>query len=206
MKRILPLIVSIGMILSATYIYGNKTDRWGMHDDLVNASQRLTQIPMTIGEWEGNDLPLTEADTYGDVAAVLKRNYTHRFTNEQVTLLIQCGRPGAVSVHPPEVCYVNAGFVLKNRQVQELADHGTAWTALFEKPSSPIDNLHLTWAWGNGTVWSASESPRTEYADKNGLYKIYIVQPPRDSADKTAQTFVNAVSSALSPISPTVNE
>ena len=107
------------------------------------------------------------------------RRYRHRYTKEEVTVLVVSGRPGHVAAHPPEVCYSGAGYTPGPKRVRELGPNSTAWQSDFIRPT---DTLRIVWGWGTGERWTASDSPRVEYATAGNLFKIYVIRRATDEA------------------------
>jgi len=82
----------------------------------------LQRLPMQIGSWTGQDVPLDEAivrktGTDGHI----NRRYSRHIGVEYVGLYIAYGVTArALAPHRPEVCYVRAGWTLVDRQSVEL--------------------------------------------------------------------------------------
>src|SRR5205823_11374713 len=55
MKRILPVLMALPLVIAFGVAEGQWTDRWSMSDEIEQASARLRSIPTTAGEWEGTD-------------------------------------------------------------------------------------------------------------------------------------------------------
>ncbi len=90
------------------------------------ASAALEQVPLQIGAWTGQDVPLDEAIVRAtDTDAHLNRRYSRRNGLESVALYIAGGvRARDLMPHRPEVCYTGAGWTLVNRRVVELPLNG----------------------------------------------------------------------------------
>jgi hypothetical protein len=82
----------------------------------------LDRLPLEIGGWTGQDVPLDEAivrKTGTD--AHINRRYSRGNGSESISLYIACGVTArALMPHRPEVCYVGAGWTLVDRQPTEL--------------------------------------------------------------------------------------
>ncbi len=84
--------------------------------------EALQRLPMQIGSWTGQDVPLDEAvvrktGTDGRI----NRRYSRYAGAENVGLYIAYGVTArALAPHRPEVCYVRAGWTLIDRRSVEL--------------------------------------------------------------------------------------
>ena len=84
------------------------------------------------------------------------------------------------------------------------------WTARFEKATPTDAPIRVFWAWSTNGVWEASGNPRTEFALRSSLYKLYLVQTdnpaerPRDpnqepqALEQFLMEFLPLVKTALS--------
>ncbi len=201
-KRVLPVVLAAMVLLAQGYVYGLWTNRWqGTGDALKAASERLEQIPMVLGDWQG-----TQATALGErerqqagFAGYISRSYKNIRTGASVSILLACGRPGPISVHTPDICYRGAGYQPTNaiaKHAEKLNDAEVAmWQANFRKADglSPT-HLRVLWSWTKGAAWEAPENPRLAFAGAPALYKLYVIQEtlPNDSgADKVRSEFLN---------------
>lgn len=176
--RLSILVAAFGILAAAAVAHGLRTDRWGASADLQAAVANLDGLPKQVGDWAGEDVPLSAAEVeVAQVAGYLVRNYTHKYTRETVTVMILCGRPGPVSVHTPEVCYAGAGFVPGPATKQPLPDGGAVWLADFVKSGATTETLRIRWGWSTDGELTASDSPRTDFAGAKALYKLYVIYP-----------------------------
>jgi hypothetical protein len=76
----------------------------------------LSELPLQIGPWRGEDLPLAEADRYADQH--LNRRYRHLERNQTLTLWVVYARDAEDRNHHPEVCMAVAGRQ-EDRQVRQ---------------------------------------------------------------------------------------
>jgi EpsI family protein len=89
----------------------------------------LQALPRQIGDWTGQDVPLSEAlveATGSD--AYINRQYSRRNGTESVSLYVACGaNVNAVMSHRPMGCYRRTGWLLVDRRSMELplSDGGT---------------------------------------------------------------------------------
>jgi Protein of unknown function (DUF3485) len=181
---VLVLTAAAGLVAAGAVVGGRATDRWGVPPDLAERAVAMRDIPTTVGDWTGVDRPI-EANSLevAGVSGYLCRQYTHRFTGEQLTVLVVSGRPGRVAAHPPEMCYAASGYTAGPRHTREVGPNSVCWQADFGRPA---DTLRIVWGWGTGDRWAASAAPRIEFATAGNLYKMYVIrpatQPDRDDA------------------------
>lgn len=185
-RRLWPFLTAGCILVAAAAAHGLRTDRWGASPDVKAAADRLDTLPLRIGDWEGEAVAIPPGHlAASNAAGITTRRYTHRYTRAEVTAMVVCGRPGPVAVHTPDVCYQGAGFVPGPAQAQPLLDGSSAWVADFKKGGPEPVALRIRWAWNDGRGWTASGSPRTEFARSKVLYKLYLVRPVPHGGDPT---------------------
>jgi len=86
----------------------------------------LGRIPKEIGDWTGTDEPLSpEVERIAGNDDYINRLYVRSISGEAANLYIAySGRPRTMVGHRPQVCYVNAGWLLDWTQRTELALEG----------------------------------------------------------------------------------
>jgi hypothetical protein len=183
MKRILPVLTAVILLVASGVVHGLRTDRWGSAADVQAAAARLEAVRPKLGDWESEpvkvDTPQLEA---AEVVGYLSRRYKHRFKGSEVIVLVVCGRAGPISVHPPEICYQGAGYGLveARQKYQVPGDDVTPaadlWTADFTRQGPDPDPLRVFWAWSTDGQWTAPEDPRFTFAASGVLYKLYLVR------------------------------
>ncbi len=203
--RPLPLVAATCVLVATGVVHGLRSDRWGVGEEVLAAASRLETIPATVGDWEG--VPFEVDQRQLDVAQVAGhrgQKFTHRVTAEKASLLIICARPGAASVHTPDVCYQGLGYRMQGDPVRQSVSGGGVsgefWTATFAKPGPVPDILRIWWAWGVGDRWVASSNPRLAFARVPALYKIYVVSPVRDPKQEVQDDAGYKLIGALLPV------
>jgi hypothetical protein len=186
--RFLPLAAT-ALILAATgYLHGRWTDRWGISETMTVAAAKLQELPLTIGDWDGSyrEMDPEVLALTGGLAAVVPR-FNNRQTGEVIDLMILYGRPGPVSVHTPDVCYVGAGYAPTAPPTHhdiglEQGNAAQFWTGVFAKPhrndSSSV--LRILWSWSGDGRWAAPDSPRVTFASKPAICKLYVIHQLTD--------------------------
>jgi hypothetical protein len=172
-----------GVILALSALaQGLWTERWLASPQLKQACERLQGVPLTVGDWDGMDVPINPKDLeQAHVDGYLSRKYTNRRDGAEVMITLLCGRPGPLSLHTPDVCFRSAGFEPLAAPVKQKvrADGGSVsadvMTALFQKdePTRRAD-LRVYWCWSATGSWEAPDDPRVVYGARPALYKMYV--------------------------------
>ncbi|MFQ5731049.1 MAG: exosortase-associated EpsI family protein [Planctomycetaceae bacterium] len=180
----LPGVASCLVLLIGGVAHGLLTHRWTESTELREAAARLQSIPTTIGDWESSELtiPATQLKQAGAVGHV-HRVYRNRKTDEVVNVMLLCGHPGPISVHPPTVCFTGAGWQLQDGPSQttihdrEAKSIGRFHTALFQRTTPTGDvRMQTVWSWNAGGKWEVPDHPRFEFAGAGHLYKLYVTR------------------------------
>jgi len=185
MKAYIPTFVAVGVLLVAGFVHSRTVDLDSSKELLQQASHRLGQVPGTLGDWSSENFEISER-TLGqaEAAGYLSRRYVHRPTGSTVNVMILCGRPGPISVHPPTICFTGTGLRLfedpKRYQKSDAAGEPMAefWLGDFSKPNAAVpENIRTFWTWSSDGNWEAPDHPRMKYAPSAILYKMYITRP-----------------------------
>lgn len=202
MRSLGPILVSLALVVAMGVAHGVFSDRWVRSAQLEQALVGLQRVPTTIGDWVGEDRPLSEeVMKAGGIDGAIVRRFRNERTGETVTMLIVCGRGGPISVHTPDVCYEGAGYRQLAPEKPQKVDAGdgrveTFNVARFGMPGG-LDptQMEIFWAWStDGVSWQAPENPRMVLARSRALYKMYVVRTffPKSKEDsaKTIENFL----------------
>jgi hypothetical protein len=198
------MIVGVGMTIAAGLVHGRFTQRWGPLPDLEAAARNLEAFPTTIGDWQlVSEEPMSETIVRTlSCAGYVNRQYVNRRSGRTVSIAIIVGPPGPTAVHTPEICFSSRNYAIQEpRQQLTLSDsNGRAhsfWTLAFRSNTPSTDRLQVNYAWRASDVWTASKSPRFEFAGRRLLYKLQVASlVPAKSTDKTlgpCQDFLSAM-------------
>jgi len=220
MARYLPILLGIVLIVGLTIPQIQMTARFeGSNITAEHFAELLKNVPKTIGDWEGEDLPVEEQvqKTAGAVGYV-SRAYHNSRTNEDVTLWLIVGHFKSISGHTPDICYPSSGF-------KKRADHNSRhpltfegqpradfWTNTFLQEDAHGRRLiRVFWSWyrpqKDGSIrWIAADHPRREFGNARALYKMYftsVMGGPQETTDlspcmRFARDFMPVVEKALS--------
>jgi len=88
----------------------------------VMSAAALEQLPLQIGGWAGQEVPLDEAIVRAtDTDAHISRRYFRHNNSENIFLYIAYGvRARDLMPHRPEVCYTGAGWTLTDSSSMDL--------------------------------------------------------------------------------------
>lgn len=169
------------VLLVGGIIYGVQTNRWVESHELAQASERLEQVPLNFGDWEGTDIPFSERQLEGSGATgYVSREYRHRITKRRIHVMLLCGPHGPVSLHPPTVCFVGAGWKVEKIDkklvtTSEEKSVGEFQVGTFVRnTTSGVLRMRTLWAWKADDDWTCPNRPRIEFAGRPYLYKIYV--------------------------------
>jgi hypothetical protein len=184
-RTVIACVAVSAVLVTCGLVHGLWTDRWSPAAEPAEAAKRFDDIPMSIGDWEGQPLEHKSMRGEARVARSEQRRYTHRGSSKSVILLLVCGRFGPVSIHEPEACYGASGFRFAARHKYGLpGSRSELWTADAERVrAAETEKLRLYWAWNDGSGWSAAADPRTQFARRPVLHKLYV-QRELDAADE----------------------
>jgi hypothetical protein len=179
MKRYLPVIAAVVVLLFSGLVHGLWTDRWSERADLNAAAAKLKQLPLKLADWEGEDLP--SRGSANGLAGTLARTYLHRPTGRVVTIFLGCGKPGPVSIHTPDVCYTASGFKGAPPETYTLPVNSAAPGAAFltaayrRERADDRTQLRIFWSWtSGGGKWEVADNPRLAFVHRPLLYKLYV--------------------------------
>ena len=180
MQRILIIASACIVLIASGVVHGVWTDRWSVPADLVDAAARLEQLPTTIGPWQGSPIEM-EKDSNSVLAGMVARRYVHAANGKVVTILLACGRSGAVCTHTPDVCYAGSGYEVEKPKRFALpgapAPVPEFWTARFVKERADgKSHLRIFWSWHGTESWQIAEHPRVHFAGEKVLHKLYLIR------------------------------
>jgi hypothetical protein len=184
MFRSLNLLAALLLLLGTGLVHGLWTNRWMQSNEPQASAARLDSVPLDFGEWHGKDITINPtALAIGEIVNYKQRQYVNLRTGDEFTILVVCGKPGAISVHTPEVCFPGAGFKMvgEPRSVSLAGGEGNPdsefKTARFLRQNSP-DNTEMEafWAWTTDGHWQAPNYPRWTFGRYPALYKLYVIR------------------------------
>lgn len=77
-------------------------------------------FPITVGEWKGRDLPITEKEyDILETRNLISREYTNP-SGGRLYLLIIYSETNRSVFHPPEVCMIGGGLTITDKQIEKF--------------------------------------------------------------------------------------
>lgn len=182
MIRLFPILVAFPLVIGFGIAEGMWSDRWGNRELAQAAADRLAALPANVGDWESQSEELDPRQAVkAELNGSLLRHYSHKQTGALLTVMLVCGRPGPVSVHTPDVCFVGSGYTMTETPMpHSVAEARPAQflVSKFRRGDEVISSYYrVFWGWTADGNWSAPNSPRLAFARDPALYKLYIVRP-----------------------------
>ena len=202
MIKSLSILLAGAILVLDGYVHGLWTDRWQTSQEPEAAAVKLDQVPMVIGDWQGEANPPLEPRVVEQAGfrGHLNRRYKNQRNGAVMSILLACGPPGPLAVHTPDICYRGAGYEALSspaRHVESCGPPSTEaefWKARFGKPAANMPGqLRILWSWSASGAWKAPSNPRLTFGGAAALYKLYVIQQvfPGDShADEISSDFV----------------
>jgi hypothetical protein len=222
-RMLVPAALGLIAILSICFYEGfAMKDRWGAAGMTAEQlSSRFDNVPLNIGSWQGEDLPVDEITrkTAGAIGYVSRR-YINSQTGQHCVLWLIVGHSRDVVRHLPTVCSPSSGL----RQIGgEILHHMKAddgkpaifYTAKFEKEDESSRRVErVFWTFNHPEVgqWEAPDGAygaRSRYGLARALYKLYFTSPVSPDEDtieanaavEFAEEMLPAIDAALFPTS-----
>jgi hypothetical protein len=175
LRLLIPLTATV-LIVATGLVHGHWTDRWAPAVEPKQAAERLSSLPMTIGDWDANDAG-SPGESVPGVVGSLQRSYIHRMTGAAVTVALVCGRPGPVSIHTPDSCYAASGYKVDAQTPVAVCPGVDFWYAdAVRTKATEETRLRILWAWNTGDGWQAPPDARTAFARYPVLHKLYVLR------------------------------
>jgi hypothetical protein len=177
--RILPVVTAVTALVACGVVHGLWTERWRPETDPALVAARFAGLPQAVGEWQGEDLPVSAREVQG-LSGFLSRRYVNRQSGEAVTVVLTAGRPGLVAIHTPDVCYAASGYDVDAPAKYAPADlpaPAEFWTTEMVRTRPSFETrLRIFYAWNAGGGWAAADNPRLAFAGAPVLYKLYLIR------------------------------
>ena len=206
----LPIGAAVLLMGVSCFYQGKWSERWGSFPELAIFAEQLEEIPMNIGEWQGEDNQKSDERILqlSGAAGELVRTYRNA-AGEQVQVMLMCARFRDVFYHTPDRCYPAAGFEMQSQPQRDVIDGAHFFTTTFLK-SEPT-GTHAErgyWSWSADGEWLAPTNEKLTFAGERALYKLYVFGAIPASEDARAEhdylsdfirAFMPALETALRP-------
>lgn len=182
MTRWIFAVAASAALVAGGIVHGFWTDRWTASADTATAASLLANIPLKVGDWQGEEMEVKPGQTGAGVTGCVQRRYQNQVTNASVVIALVNGRPGPVATHTPEVCYGASGYLVGERKSIRLDnndDSAQFWTSVAVKTSVTDETkIRLYWAWNAGQSWIASPDARQQFPRFRYpiLHKLYVLR------------------------------
>lgn len=184
MKQIIPIASAFFVVGLSAMIHGRWTDRWSTPALAAASTSKMEQVPLTVGDWEGETATIADPREVAGLYGNLYRRYVQRSTGNTVLVSLVWGRRGPIAIHTPDMCYVASGYEMTETPAKYISPEKYAgapaefFVTRFRKlkPDSE-ENLRVFWAWSAGAGWKVSDNPRIAFAHDPILYKLYLIRP-----------------------------
>lgn len=207
--RFLWITLALLAVIIPGMAHGIWTCRWDLSDEPDSSAARLTSLPLSLANWEGEDLPIEPQQiARADLAGLLMRRYDDRDKKSQFLIMIACGRPGPTSVHTPEICYPGQGYrqsaERKRKSIHCTTGDAEFFMAPFEKktPGGEVQRIQIFWTWKGAGGWVAPSQPRFTFGGRPVLHKLYVIQ----ALNGTAETSVRASEEFIQKLIPNIEK
>jgi hypothetical protein len=220
MFRQVPVILGVLALIGFTVAEARMSGRFQGSDITEEQfAELLKKVPMEIGDWHGEELPVEDqVKKTAGARGYVSRAYKNAKTAEVVTIWLIVGHSKDVVRHTPDVCYPSSGFKTmapeNSRQtvVFEGQPEADFYTNKFIKEDATGRQLvRVFWSWykpqeDGKVVWKAPKIVRWEFGNARSLYKLYFTNNMRDYRETTdesasmkfAEVFLPVVDQALS--------
>jgi hypothetical protein len=199
MPRRLVIAVAVAGLVAAAAI--DRHTSGVRSEDVRAAAAKLDAVPAAFGAWTSTDVPMPEKVLkVAEAAGHVSRSYTKGKNGGTIRVLLLCGPTGPIGAHEPKDCYAGNGYEMIGTQQKKAVGlpggaAATYWTVPFEKTGA-VDEppIRVCWMWGVDGEWRAAEDPRTEYALRGALYKLYVTrsEPPTPGGASVFRTTAGA--------------
>ncbi|MBN1854529.1 MAG: exosortase-associated EpsI family protein [Pirellulales bacterium] len=215
--------VAIGVVLlfGATLWHARIAGRW--QESNIKAeefAERFQNVPIQVGEWEGEDLEVSDEVKKGSGAVgYVSRIYTNKVTKKQVQFWLIVGHARDICQHQPTACYPAHGAKMQYepRQVQipyRGSEPAEFWMTTFDLNEGGRIRVedHILWAWAKPSPpgepapnWIAPKVPRMVFRDTKALYKMYFTSHVIKASSELQRETISAIEFA-SIFIPEVNQ
>lgn len=169
-------IVAVGVV--------DRVIRWQRRDSpaVHSAVERLEALPMRIGDWEGQDVPVDDISVRVAGCAAFKNiRYMHTVTGRTADLTVMVGQAGQMAEHVPEACYPASGHtqvrnsLRRHAVAQFLGPEAAGELVSVDFVHPQVEQTLRVWhGWFDGLQWSRPEYPRIVFVQRPFLYRMQV--------------------------------
>ncbi|MEW6074730.1 MAG: exosortase C-terminal domain/associated protein EpsI [Candidatus Omnitrophota bacterium] len=127
------------LVLIAAAAVTNKQIKYNPQDE-----PQVSLFPLTIGDWQGTDIPLSDRDyKILETKNLFIRDYKNLKTGESVNFYVIYSQDNRKALHPPEICYTGGGATITKKTVIPLI--GSFKANLFTIDSKQSRQMVVYW-------------------------------------------------------------
>jgi len=195
MKQLIaPFVVGLIVMAGGTYYQAILTDRFEPQtsEKLDRFTNALENVPIQIGDWHGVDTEMSETEWKAtNCTGYVTRTYTHKDTQQLVSVYVVAGTARHITIHSPDWCYQAAGYVMQGKIKPHTVDCGpdmetnpefSTASFVFEEPYAKPP-LRILWSYSDTGKWEGPKYHKVHFAGRPALYKVYLTTPLRDASE-----------------------
>jgi hypothetical protein len=192
MNQIISMVVALSAIAGVTVYEGLRFGFWNDADpaELNHFAERLAAVPKEFGDWSSDEAKVDPVQiAAAGVRAYISRDYVNHKTGAKVNVFLVCGKTHPMAIHSPDQCYAAAGFTqgdTNRKYIQAEGRTAELWAAQFTREADlGSQKIDILWSWApDDGNWLAPTTPRPFFANKNALYKLYVIAEPGAGGEK----------------------
>jgi len=198
--RPLAMLVTIAALtVLPAVIQGRLTNRWGPVADLKAAAEELQLCPDQIGDWKKvSEVSQLSPQLIRElrIAGYFERTYLHQTSGQRITAMIMVGPPGAISRHPPEICYeMGANQRLGTPQQLSVIDGQQIAHEFrllrYQQAGQAGARFLVCYGFSVDGTWTIPEHPRLTLGGHTVLYKLQVLSDQAESPNDQPHTVVS---------------
>jgi hypothetical protein len=202
MIRQVPVILGVLALIGFTVAEARMSGRFQGSDMTEEQfTALLKNVPETIGDWHGTDLPVEEqVKKTAGARGYVSRAYKNSITGDVVTVWLIVGHAKDIVRHTPDICYPSSGFTTRapENSLQPFVFDGKSLGDFYTNTFVKEDNagrqiVRVFWSWfkpaEDGKVtWKAPKIVRWEFGNAPSLYKLYFTSAMKDFRETTDES------------------
>lgn len=184
MKLTSLLLIGVALVattVTAGFVHGRWTNRWGHRPNIISAGERLEKLPLVIGNWQSKgDSPLDPvAARLLQCAGSINRVYENAKTGDHVAVAVLLGPSGPIAVHTPEICYSSQNYQISHDRRPWMVNdpdqpEDEFWDLRMQGKDLEAPPFRVLYGWTNEKKWNATVNPRYKYGGSSYLYKLQL--------------------------------
>ncbi len=211
-KQLIPITFAVLIIGAGALYQGFITDRWVPQNSelLQTFTARLADVPPEFDGWQSVETPLADKEFKAtNCTGYVSRLYTNGTSRTGVSVYLVVGTARHITIHTPDWCMVGAGWKMESEpkpfNVQIGNDIHEFTSSTFSKEDAQgVQRQRIFWSYSDDGKWLGPSSPKTYFAGKPALCKIYLStdvgakdEPAENPSIEFAKTFLPIVNANM---------